>query len=122
MRTSVSNTSGQQQIGATHFRLFSRSVSQAYLSHSTTAECSTPSAENPIARPPAPAKSSMDLSGIVTDLARLEQFRLAWTGSRVAQRRRPIRAGLTQSARLVVGGVHLEPCEPLLAKEVDRGV
>src|SRR5680860_1670218 len=69
MRTSVSNTSGQQQIGATHFRLFSRSVSQAYLSHSTTAECSTPSAENPIARPPAPAKSSMDLSGIVTDLS-----------------------------------------------------
>ena len=57
--TSPSKRSQSDNSGKPFF-LFSLTVSQAHLSHSTTARCSKPAISQPIAKPPAPANSSTD--------------------------------------------------------------
>ena len=61
--TSIGSTIGQSAGGFRPRRWFSRIVLHASSSHSITASCLKPAFELPRARPPAPAKSSIDRNG-----------------------------------------------------------
>src|SRR5262245_41260412 len=65
--TSVGSTAGHSDAGQTLCVRFRSIVATASSSHSITASCMKPAFDEPRARPPAPAKSSIDL--ITSELA-----------------------------------------------------